>query len=180
LDKFWRDFLDTPTRELLDEILLALNSEERSDAFISLFENVEQDNLFWSGLAEWWNTFDAIDHVALGKLMRRRASTWTPECMSEENRCKYDALPDRFTVYRGQDLGRHGYSWTLDVKVAEGFARGHRGIKNPHPVSVTAKTKKSNVAFYQGDRQESEIVPLRRPTINVEVSRLLYKIETPK
>ena len=64
------------------------------------------------------------------------------------------ALPEQFTVYRGQDVDSQiKYSWTFDIGVAEGFARGHRGIKHLHPVILAGKTKKSDVAFYEGDRQ---------------------------
>jgi len=92
--------------------------------------------------------------------------------MSRGDRAFYDTLPDYFTVYRGQNDGATvGLSWTLDKGVAEGFARGHRGIWNPSPIVITAEVYKRDVAFACAERHEAEIVVFktsraRNQTIN--------------
>jgi hypothetical protein len=73
---------------------------------------------------------------------------------------------------RGQNDGATvGLSWTLDKGVAEGFARGHRGIWNPSPIVITAEVYKRDVAFACAERHEAEIVVFktsraRNQTIN--------------
>jgi hypothetical protein len=157
----------------LDEIFFALPSEDRAHALIFAFERIGHDNLFWIALAKWWSGFDAIDHETLNDLMRRRAPAWTPDCMTKKNLHKYRALPDRLTIYRGQDMaGEIKFSWTLDARVAEGFARGHRGAKHPNPIIYVATTDKDNVALYQSERKEAEVVLFQRPKIDVAATRL--------
>jgi hypothetical protein len=43
-------------------------------------------------------------------------------------------------------------SWTLDQTVADGFARGHRGIFNPNPVVLETVIAKRDIAFAVPDR----------------------------
>ena len=49
---------------------------------------------------------------------------------------------------------------TTDVHVAEGFARGHRGIRVPDPVVATGTIAKSAVFLATNDRGESEVLGL--------------------
>ena len=106
--------------------------------------------------------------------MRDRVAGWAPDCMTRKDLRKYHALPDRLTVWRGQDLaGEIKFSWTLDVKVAERFAKGHRGINHPNPIILAARTLKRNVAFYQSERKEAEVVLFQKPDIDVTATRLL-------
>ena len=68
-------------------------------------------------------------------------------------------VPERLTIYRGQNTRKpDGLSWTLDQKVAEEFARGHRGIFNPTPVVLKLDVTREQVAFVCHDREESEVV----------------------
>jgi hypothetical protein len=105
--------------------------------------------------------------------MYRRRKAWTPDCLLPGDRADYDALPERFTVYRGGDA-RFAVknAWTLDLEVAEGFATGFR-FPNKEPEVLTATTTKRNVALYHGDRKESEIVVFRRPRIDWKATRHL-------
>ena len=77
LDELWSKLFARPTIKLLDEIFFALPSEDRAHALIFAFERIESDDLFWIALAKWWSSFDAIDHVAMNELMRRRSAAWT-------------------------------------------------------------------------------------------------------
>lgn len=62
-------------------------------------------------------------------------------------------------VYRGCSRERvRGLSWTLDEKVAQSFARGHRGIPVPDPVVVCGEIGRKHVFGVFNDRDESEIV----------------------
>ncbi|MGB0609256.1 MAG: hypothetical protein ACPGNR_12680 [Paracoccaceae bacterium] len=78
-------------------------------------------------------------------------------CVNDRN--WWDALPNRFFVYRGCEADRiEGLSWSIDRKVAEIFAKGHRGLKLQNPVIARAKINKSDVWFATNEREEQEIV----------------------
>lgn len=96
--------------------------------------------------------------------------------MAVVDRAMYDALPEtNIRVYRGQDRdAQRGLSWTLDVSIARRFAHGHRGIKNRHPIVLTASIAKADIAFAVADRREPEVVlfapvghPVARPNDSI-------------
>jgi hypothetical protein len=62
-------------------------------------------------------------------------------------------------IYRGCSRPRvRGVSWTMDRKVAEGFARGHRGISVPDPVVAEAVVERVAVFAMLNEREESELL----------------------
>jgi hypothetical protein len=68
-------------------------------------------------------------------------------------------LPDKLRVFRGCSRERVlGVAWTTDRQVAEGFARGHRGIPVPDPVVASGVIDRRQVFMTFDDRSESEIV----------------------
>jgi hypothetical protein len=174
MDGLWSRLFNDPTKQDLDDILLMLPSEDRAYAFVFAFVRIHDDALFWNGLAKWWSSFDAIDQAALQVEMLRRRAAWSSNCMLKKDLWKYGALPDRFTVYRGQDMvGEVKILWTLDPTVAESFARGHRGVRHPDPIILMATTEKENVAFYQSTRKEAEVVLFQLPKLDVTATRVL-------
>jgi len=101
---------------------------------------------FWEVVIGAWSGFDLIPQQQFEFLFTRFEA---PLC----------DVPERLTVYRGQNTRKpNGLSWTLDRKVAEGFARGHRSIVNPTPVVLELEVTREQVAFVCHDREESEIV----------------------
>jgi hypothetical protein len=104
--------------------------------------------------------FDAIPHMIYGFSFARWKSEWAADCTANDDRATFDALPlVGIHVYRGQDQSASvGLSWTSDRKVAEGFARGHRGMYNPKPVILERVIGKKDIAFTQTDREEAEVV----------------------
>jgi hypothetical protein len=78
--------------------------------------------------------------------------------MDDEEREKFAALPDTFTVYRGhQFVNERGYSWTLDRAKARWFAK--RLYDPARGCSVAERTvqKHECAALFLG-RGEQEIV----------------------
>jgi hypothetical protein len=62
-------------------------------------------------------------------------------------------------VFRGCSRARVcGIAWTMERTIAEGFARGHRGIRVPDPVVASALIPKDAIFFATDDRNENEIV----------------------
>jgi hypothetical protein len=161
----WRSLIADPSLKAIDVVLTLYGSAVRPHVAAFIFDHICPDELFWPTLANQWNGFDAVPYEFV-RLIRRRKAAWTPDCMSPEDRAGYDALPERFVLYRGQDRDQPIKSaWTLDADVAKRFSLGHRGIDNPDPTVFSATTTKANVALYQGQREEREIVVFRRPRI---------------
>lgn len=79
--------------------------------------------------------------------------------LDESEKAWMSSLGQRFTVYRGCDESRiDGISWTTDRSVAESFAHGHRSIRNPNPVIVSAECHQHDVLMAINDREEFEII----------------------
>lgn len=80
------------------------------------------------------------------------------DCLSEEAREWFDALPMQIDVFRGCQRGRErGLSWTRDIGVAVKFAQGMRCI-NHVPTLMMATIPKQHVFGVFLDRNEREIV----------------------
>lgn len=110
---------------------------------------------FWAVILREWTGFDRIPHPEFAAKFARFADHAPPKTK----------LPDRMTVYRGQSASApKGLSWTLDRKVAEGFARGHRNIRVPDPVVLEMEVTPDLVAFYTNARKEREVVLLAIPS----------------
>lgn len=115
--------------------------------------------IFWPALHSAWSGFDLIPHRQFARVFKDYKDSWSENHLAPEDASTYKALPDNITVFRGQDAtAKVGLSWTLDRKVAEEFARGHRGIFNRNPVVIEAVVSKADIAGVYGERGESEIV----------------------
>jgi hypothetical protein len=83
----------------------------------------------------------------------------------------FDALPSQVPVFRGCSASRvRAIAWTTSRAVAEGFARGHRGIPVPEPVVASAIIPKEHIFFVTDKWAQREIVlnPRRLRKILVE------------
>ncbi len=141
-------------------------SEERPHAFLGLYGAIGGGDGagFWCMVAALWSGFDAIPQRAFAAAFRRYRAAWTPAGMDAQDRAAFDALPPLVRIYRGQDADAPlGLAWTLRWEVAEEFAQGHRGIRHRRPAVLTAKVRRSSVAFMCTDRDEAEVVLFRPP-----------------
>jgi hypothetical protein len=78
--------------------------------------------------------------------------------MSLEDRAAFNNLPNEIIVYRGYDENnKSGYSYTLDRKKAEWFAR--RFDKNGKVLK--RKVKKEDIFAYTNQRGENEVIILK-------------------
>jgi hypothetical protein len=119
---------------------------------------------FWRWVAMTWSAFDAIPHSQYEQAFHRWGDYWSADFTRDTeygaNRAFYDGLPDTgITIYRGQDeYDEAGLSWTTDMKVAQGFARGHRGLVKAKPTVLESVVAKKDIALAFVERNESEIV----------------------
>ncbi|WP_224000733.1 hypothetical protein [Aureimonas sp. SA4125] len=77
------------------------------------------------------------------------------------------------TIHRGCARRRvRGVSWTLDRNVAEGFARGHRAIRNLHPVIASTRVPRAIVLAAFTERGEAEVlIDPRFLPVQIDVER---------
>jgi hypothetical protein len=158
----------------LSSFLHLFSSEYRAHAllYMTAFQPPE---IFWPVFLNCWSGCD--DTWCLRKdllLLFERYSEQVPALRfaDSEDRAFYESLPEKIVVYRGTSRSRvRGLSWTIDGKIAEGFAHGHRGMRLPDGVVCSAKIdKETGIFFVSVSRQESETVlnPRRLSRLRVE------------
>ena len=79
--------------------------------------------------------------------------------MNEEELLKLDSLPEEISIFRGtriESIG--GYSWTLDVRHAEFFAKRHNNSRR-YPIIVQGTCLKSDVIAFFSREDEIFISP---------------------
>ena len=109
---------------------------------------------FWAVVTTAWSSFDLIPHRDF-EMLFRKFKHFAPAPVS---------LSAPLTVFRGQNaLVASGLSWTTNLEVAEGFARGHRGVSYPEPTILEMEIGGKDIAFALSDRGEDEIVLWRIP-----------------
>ena len=124
--------------------------------------------IFWRSLHDFWTVCDGTNAVVLAKMMRRFKRGWRAEYMLPENLDAYNELPELIKVWRGQDRGDFGLSWSTSREVALRFALRQRRIcKNPTLLSGLAP--KQLVAGAFEDRNEHEVLLFENELRNVEI-----------
>ena len=96
--------------------------------------------------------------------------------LSEADNAAFKALPDRLTIYRGWvkhkgSIGSHGLSWTLNRDKAVWFAKRFQSDK-PAFLS-TMEIDKQNILAYFTQRNEDEVVVLRKHILEVKSEQIL-------
>lgn len=141
---------------------IGVNSTNRLSTMIKLTAFSSPDT-FWRVFNQCWadcdDTWGQQDDL-LNTLEHFHHEDSSPQdFMGPEAKDFFFKLPDRITVYRGCDRSRvRAISWTTDLKIAQSFARGHRGIRLPDPVVMTAKVWKRDVITTIQHRKESEVI----------------------
>lgn len=146
---------DNEATSAIVESFYSGNSTERPWIVLGWASRLEwtKGKIFWEVMNEAWPSFDLIPHKEFEKVFRR-FKLYAPR----------EGIPPRVTVYRGQSKNSPlGLSWTTSRAVAESFARGHRGLKNPNPVVYSLEVTRIQIAFLCNDREESEVVLFNIP-----------------
>lgn len=143
-----------------------INSEDRAHHLLALLKRAET-SVFWGAMQMCWPTCDDTwtYRREFVKLLRQHQPF--AAYVSDKNRLFFDSLPAEVTVYRGASFRRaRGMSWSTSREVAEGFARGHRGITVPDAMLATLIIPKADVLMASVSRQEHEILldPDRLPS----------------
>ena len=138
---------------------MAESSDRRLLAILPLIEHAPP-KIFWPTLLKTWPSCDDTWMVKTRLLQAmKNAGTLMLEFLSEHDRRFFEGLPAQVQVFRGCSRARvRGIAWTMERTIAEGFARGHRGIRVPDPVVAFALIPKDAIFFVTDDRNEKEIV----------------------
>ena len=141
----------------------------RLDAFIEIADYPD-DAEYWELLSHIWRDSENIhQNKKLWRMFWNSDRPMKHHAMDEEERAVLNGLPDRLTIYRGQDRSRlSGMSWTLDRDRAIWFAK-RRINRDGTNYLLTATVKKGNVHAYLNDRNEKEIVAERVKVTEREV-----------
>jgi hypothetical protein len=144
-----------------DRLLMQASSSDRLTVLLAICGDAPAPQ-FWRMFFEWWSVCDRNwpHRTNLLKTLRRQARRELPILhFSPAQRAFFDDLPMELTVYRGCSLARvQGVSWSLDKIVAQGFARGHRGIPVLEPVVACGRIEKANIFGVCPDRKEAEVI----------------------
>jgi hypothetical protein len=106
--------------------------------------------VFWAALTDTWDRCDDTWWL----------KAWLLDLMRDQQARPYiEPLQWPMRIYRGCSRPRvRGVSWTMDREVAEGFARGHRGVPVPNPVIAEAVVEREAVFAVLYERGESELL----------------------
>jgi hypothetical protein len=145
--------------EAISDRIILEDSNTRLFRLLLLTGNAPAE-LFWSALLDTWCNCDETwcEQPMLLPIMRKHGIP-SRDILGAEARSFFDALSDPVRVWRGCSRSRvEGISWTIDRKIADGFAHGHRFIPVLEPVVAEASINKNAVFFAVVDRKESEVV----------------------
>jgi len=147
---------------------LRVDSSNRCFELETLLSECREVAAFWRSMAIGWASCDDISHqqqeLILALLKEKHFQF--PEHSFREQLDPSDLdwwmqqksdLP--LTIYRGCSSERvSAMSWSLNRKIAESFANGHRGFEVPNPVIATADVNWDSVLFATNCRSEQELL----------------------
>ena len=137
---------------------IGLESEDRAEVMLAIHvqtgaDIVELCKANWTSCDAFYKWNDEFKEIFIKKNVK------VEDTLHMYDRDWFNSLPEKLTIYRGCTKGRQdGICWTADRSVAEGFAEGHRGIKNAQPMVYEETINKFDAFFAFNDRREQEIV----------------------
>lgn len=144
----------------LNGILCLCGRNEAFKLVVALRKHMSMDDYAWY-LTDAWN---AAEYPS-GYFGKHTPMIWDgvpTELLCGADYPRFKALPNKLKIYRGISgfiRRRTGYSWTLDKKIAEWFARRYEGGK-----LYEAVVYKDNIAWVDTSREENEVV-VRNPKL---------------
>jgi len=154
-----QDVIDAEAKRDWTNFMLLHERPYRFQTFRKI-RNRLSDAEYWEVLGNLYTDSETI-HCNLRFL--RPALTSTRPCreriMNPQERRFLAKQGERLTIYRGCRSGRKiGWSWTLDRRKAEWFARRFEEYVEGSPIVLIGEVDKNDVIAYFADRKEKEIV----------------------
>ncbi len=151
----------------------------RTFDLISREIGITDPKVFWSNFWSIFQSSESIfaDHTFMRPLIERGCKLGSPLLgLDDEEVEELQAMPDRFTVWRGAlDINRKGWSWTVDRDKAVFFANRAYGARERYVIKGTVE--KANVLAYLTGRSESEIVIAPEHVLDVTVDEM-FEVES--
>lgn len=141
------------------QVVMCYEKPFRLEGFITEMCEAD-DKAYWEALGWMWTSIEAPwkEKKTILKLFKSKRPH-RDHLMDVDDRKAFKMLPDSFPIYRGFSGNRGmGLSWTLDKKIAIGFANrfaSHFG----NPTVIEGICQKSDViGLFATNRNEAEIV----------------------
>lgn len=158
---------------------LTLQSHETIlEAFAGIADEIQDGKEYWGLMRDVWTRGEDFQPKATWHKLLRAFPSYSYYMMSDAERDKLASFPSILHVYRGVSSDKYidGFSWTLDLNLAEWFAKrfGTRTGRlaaavrlthyDPHhifkPTLITGTILTSSVIAFLNDRDEQEIIVL--------------------
>ena len=155
-----------------DELFTFCNSFERLPTLLTLSSRIGKSE-WLSLLGEHWENCDNIathmDWLLKDNHFSCSKSNTIFEMMTDDEKAKYEALPDLIIIYRGcYKSNKWGLSWTLDENIAIKFTTLNRYKMLGQAILVKAVVKKSSVIALKLGRNELEVITYRPKHISTK------------
>jgi len=160
-DKDWSDYLIIHERPY------------RLDALMEIMHLIEHDCEYWEQVGFVYTDSENIrQNVAEWNAVLSSERGDREHIMNEADREHLAELSENevVTIYRGcNSLDLSGFSWTLDRKIAEWFAKRHREIYDMKEVVIkTGQVETADIIAYFTNRGEEEILVHPHKVMNVK------------
>lgn len=138
------------------------SSERRLPALLDVVRKhrlTQAPAIFWPVFQDVWPMCDDTWNHRHTLVAYLKAAGRCAAYILGDDKAAFDALPATITVFRGCSLSRSaGVAWTTDLKVAVGFATGHRNIQVHQPVVLKAQLDRRDVLTVFTERGEAEVL----------------------
>jgi hypothetical protein len=174
-------------RDILESLFgIGINSTGRCRVMLDLMAIAESEAAFWLQLVLGWSGCDAVDldeqeELGTRLILKHVLDTDFASYLNEKDYRWWMSLKSDqpLRVFRGCNSSRVGaLSWTLNRKVAEGFAHGHRGLRNWEPVIAQANVYWQDVLFATNSREEEEVLIDFKDLEILQISPYTHRDET--
>lgn len=138
-------------------------------AFFESIKDYLSEKDFARILADYWAAYGII-YAPKGKFLPWFRKADKSHLMSKREQKKFNALPDKVTIFRGVDNPeyKYGFSWTLDKRIAIWFASRH---EDSQPYIYECTVDKMDLICYFEIRAEKEVIinPLVLKQYKIEI-----------
>jgi len=115
-----------------------------------------EESVVFEMLPELWAFSDPDDTRPEFLSLWKRAKEWNGGILY--GKTTKPLMVDKIRLYRGQMPGEFGFAWSLDMDVAQRFARG-AGVRCPQPGTLyTGEANTKDVLGHMTERGEAEII----------------------
>jgi len=151
----------------IDELLIHIQKPYKLNV-IYLIRNLIDKKELGKLIGNNWSMVEFPHQHKKGELKKLFEMSDKNSLMDEEERKKFDELPEVVTIYRGcTTKGKRGFSWTLSKEKAGWFAKRFETIWGKGKV-YKSKIHKENIYAYVRGREEDEVVVNPDELIEIE------------